>query len=248
MRSQNRLAPISFTLAALLSQLALPPTASAIPNPIDNGRGRKAEELPPEPATPPPDGNRTPGGGLGNQAACPEKPQKLTAITPLNAHGKSLSDAPTFWFYMPYTAAEVNGGEFSVLTPDEEQHIYHTELTLPDQPGLVSITIPASEATDLEPGQYYHWYLNLYCESANQSETNLNIDGWVQHLASTPDLEQQVEDSSPEIWYDAINDLAGQLQYACATTKSEHQQTWTTLLQAVELEHFSQTPFIGPVQ
>ena len=241
MRSQNRLALVSFSLAVLLSQVGLIPVASAIPNPIDNGRGRKSD-LPTAPSTPPPSGNRQPGGSLGGPSVCPQKAQPLTAITPENVHGKTMADAPTFWFYMPYTAAEVPGGEFSILTWDEEQYIYETAFTLPDQPGFVSITLPAAEAASLQAGQYYHWYLNLHCASTAEAKTTLNIDGWIERIAATPEREQQIV--SPDIWYDAIDYLAGQLQTASTDGLG---QLWTYLLESVELDELTQEPVVGPV-
>lgn len=247
MRSQNSLAPVGFSLALLLSQLSLMPAALAIPNPIDNGREQIAD-LPPVPTTPPPppDGNRTPGGGLGDQAVCPQKPQDLTAITPMNVHGKTLSEHPTFWFYMPYTAAEVPGGEFTVLTRDEENEIYTTSFTLPDQSGLVSISLPASAEYSLEEGQYYHWYLNLDCAASTDSQNDLNIDGWVQRVTATPERKAQVDNTSPEIWYDAIDHLADQLR-SNSTNRSTMEQTWTALLKLVELCDFTEEPLVGSV-
>lgn len=239
MRSQNRLAPISFSLALLISQATWVPIASAIPNPIDNGRGRKAE-LPDAPSTPPPDGNRQPGGSLsGDFSVCPETPKELTAITPANVYGKTVAEHPTFWFYMPYTAADIEKGEFSILTQAEDERIYKTSFTLPEQPGFVSITLPADEATSLQEGQYYHWYLNLFCVSSENVETPLHIDGWVQRVAPA-------SQAGLEIWYDRVDTLAEPLQTA-SPAEPELQQPWTELLESVELDEFSQEPVVGPV-
>lgn len=244
MRSQNRLAFVSFTLAVLLSQIALVPIASAIPNPIDNGRGRKSD-LPEVPATPPPSGDRQPGGSLsGVQSVCPPRPHELTAITPVNVHGKTLSQQPTFWFYMPYTADEVQTGEFSILTRNEDQRVYETSFKLPEQPGLVSITLPADESINLQEGQYYHWYLSVSCVSSQEVKTNLNINGWVQRFEPTPELEAQVNSSSPNVWYDVVDNLAMQRQTLPA---NEWEQAWIELLESVELDDFIQEPVIGPV-
>lgn len=242
MRSQNSLAPISFTLAVLVSQLGVMPFAAAIPNPIDHGRSRK-ESLPDVPSTPPPSGNRQPGGSLsGDLALCPEKPQPLTAITPVNVQGKTLENNPTFWFYMPYTADEVAGGDFSILTRDETERIYETSFALPAEPGMISITVPEEVAIMLENGQYYHWYLNVSCLSSEEAETDLNIDGWVQRVSSAP------QDSlSPEIWYDMVDQLAGELQVCSAVNKADIKNRWANLLSSVDLDELSEEPVIGPV-
>ena len=246
MRSQNRLALVSFSLALLLSPIVLMPFAAAIPNPIDNGRGQKAD-LPAAPSTPPPPGRRQPGGSLGEPAVCPARPQALTAITPADVHGKTLSENPTFWFYIPYTADEVQSGEFSILTRNEDQRIYETSFKLPEQPGLVSITLPDDGSVNLEAGQYYHWYLSLSCVSATEAKTNLNIDGWVQRLESTPELEVQVENPSSDIWYDVVDNLAIQLQISPDANETGLEQAWIELLDSVDLSEFIQKPIIGPV-
>ncbi len=265
MRSQNRLAPISFTLALLISQMALMPLALAIPNPTNNGRGQKEslpappatpipdngprvpagtlkqEPLPEQPTTPPPDGNRQPGGALSEELAiCPAKSQNLTAVTPVNVQGKTLSGHPTFWFYMPYTADEVKLGEFSILNQAEDEHIYKTSFDLPNQPGFVSITLPADEARELEVGQYYHWYLTLSCVSSDGTESNLEIDGWVERVASAPQ-----DYPSPEIWYDMVDGVAKQLQ--TVTASDDLRETWTELLKSVELCELTEAPVVGPV-
>ena len=247
MRSQNLLAPvsISFTVAILLSQMGSIPIASAIPNGIDNGHHHKSDDFPNPPTTPVPNGNRTPGGSLsGDQAVCPPRSQQLTAITPISAQGKTLSEHPTFWFYIPYTSAEVQEGEFSILTQNEDERIYKTLFQLPDQPGFVSITLPMDEASSLEEGQYYHWYLNLSCASTVEAQTDLNIDGWVQRVASTSEAEAQ--GALPDIWYDVVDDLAAQLQ-TMSSNGVELEQAWVELLESVELDALAQEPVIGPV-
>ncbi|MBE9065604.1 DUF928 domain-containing protein [Leptolyngbya cf. ectocarpi LEGE 11479] len=240
MRSQKLLAPVSFTLALVLSQASVVPFASAIPNPIDNGN--KQAPLPTVPPTRrPPSGNRTPGGGLG-EFVCPATSQKLTAITPIDVQGNTLSTSPTFWFYMPYTTDEIESGEFSVLSEDDSDRVYKTSFKLPDQPGFVSITLPDSEASRLQEGTYYHWYLQLNCAADAEAKTPLNIDGWVQRIPSTPELEDEVINQSPDIWYDSLDYLAQQLQNG-----SGSRQDWETLLTSVELDELTQEPVIGPV-
>ena len=247
MRSQKLIASVSFTLAILFNQIGSIPLALAIPNPTDNGN----KQTPPLPTVPPtrrpPAGNRTPGGGLDGEASiCPVKPQELTAITPINAHGKTLAEHPTFWFYMPYTADEVAGGEFFILTEDEEQYVYQTSFKLPEQPGLISITLPAEESASLQTGEYYHWYLNLSCAPDVTTETDLNIDGWVQRVESTSAVGAPDIDTSLDIWYDTVDFLANQIQTS-AVNGNNLSQLWTDLLESVELEELTQEPVVGPV-
>ena len=251
-RSHPNLA-LSFTLAILLGLMNSRPAAS---HPADGGQtearnqtSRQASEspLPPPPATPPPAGQRTPGGGLsGEDAGCPQKSQTLTALTPVNGQGATLSEQPTFWFYIPYTPEEIRRGEFSLLTQDETQRLYRTSFELPETPGLVSIQWPNSTAFSLLEDQYYHWYVNLYCAANLTTQPDLKINGWVQRLAWTPEREYQVNTASAEIWYDAIARLAERLQTTSPET-TRLRQDWAELLDLVELSELTPAPLVGPV-
>ncbi|MEA5464414.1 DUF928 domain-containing protein [Leptothoe sp. PORK10 BA2] len=243
MRSQNRLAPASFTLALLFSHLGYAPLAAAIPQEIAAHGGHSQQaNLPPAPSTPPPNGQRRPGGSLGPESVCFQTPQPLTAITPVDVHGKTISDQPTFWFYTPYTAADVAQGEFSILTQDEQQEVYAAAFKLPDQPGLFSITLPADQAASLEKGAYYHWYLILDCTAEADSQNKLSIDGWIQPVAATPELEENIETISSELWYDTIDYLLDQVE-----NSPREIPLWVELLEAVDLDEFTQVPVVGPV-
>lgn len=247
MRSQNRLALVSFSLAVLVSQLGFMTNVSAIPNPIDNGGGRRERRtasLPPAPSDPPPGGERTPGGALGEDPVCPATPQDLTAITPETVYGKTLSERPTLWFYIPYTSADVEKGEFTVLTADDTERVYRATFTLPDQPGLVSLTLPEAAMVNLEEGQRYHWYLKVFCASDTTEKTNININGWIDRLVATSERRQQIIEGSPEIWYDAVHHVAKHLQTAPCETMG---QMWNELLDSVELEQFVEAPILGPL-
>ncbi|MEM9905933.1 MAG: DUF928 domain-containing protein [Cyanobacteria bacterium P01_D01_bin.44] len=170
-----------------------------------------SQSIPPDPpSAPPPRGRRQPGGSLGDEASCPAAPKPLTALIPDSGLGQTLADEPTFWFYSPYTAEEVQLGEFSILTQDETQRVYKTHFTLPARPGFVSIQVPRQAASNLIDGQYYHWYLNLYCGSTAQPD--LKIDGWVQPLPRTAEHVQQANNLSSDLWYDVVSTLAEQLQ------------------------------------
>ena len=208
--------------------------------------GSNLPEVPPTP--PPPEGSRTPGGGLSEDtASCLEKQQPLTALTPKNGQGSTLSDQPTFWFYMPYMPEEIEKGEFSLVTQDEIQRLYRISFKLPETPGWVSISWPDSADINLTENAYFHWYMNLYCAGNETTQPDMKIDGWVQRLAWTPERAQKVDAASDEIWYDAIARLAEQLQVdsPAATTL---QQDWAALLESVELGDLTPAPVVGPVE
>ena len=240
MRSQNPLVPMGLMTAVLLSAVS----ATAVPNPMNKGVSKQIKQaLPPPPSNPmPAGGTRTPGGGLGDPSLCPTKPIDLTAITPATVQGQTLLGHPTFWFYVPYSADDVATGEFSILTADELTRVYKTAFKLPEQPGFISITLPADEVPALQEGVYYHWYLELACGSDGSVATDPNIDGWVQRLPATPELEAAVADLSPDVWYDSLDSLAQQLK-----SEADVQQEWANLLNSVGLGNLVQEPLVGPV-
>ena len=207
--------------------------------------------LPDVPPTPPSDGERKPGGSLnGNQPngpSCLGTQPPLTALTPENVAGYTLSDQPTFWFYMPYTPGEILKGEFSLMTKEETQRLYRTSFELPETPGWVSISWPDSADVNLAEGEYYHWYVNLYCTGNETTKPDLKINGWVLRLARTPEREQQIEAASDVIWYDAIALLAGQLQ-GDSPAPTTLQQDWAELLESVKLGDLASVPVVGPVE
>lgn len=241
MRSQTLLASIS--LAVTLGQISSVPFAAAIPNSIDT----VDKQLQPVPPTPKPSsGSRTPGGGLtGISSVCPATSQDLTAIAPADVYGTSISNAPTFWFYVPYTANDVENGEFSVVTEDEFNRVYETSFELPEQPGLVSVTLPADVTAELEEGENYHWYFQLSCVSEETIKTNLTVDGWLQWQQPTPERQEDVEALSSEYWYDILDNAVAERPTLVADSPEANR--WSALLRSIDLEHFIEAPVIGPV-
>ena len=248
MRSQTFLASIS--LAVMLGQAGTVPPAAAISHSTDSGNKQLQPvvepELQPVPPTPKPaSGSRTPGGGLGDPiSVCPETSQELTAIAPADVYGRSISNTPTFWFYVPYTAADVDG-KFSVVTEDEFERVYEIDFELPEQPGLVSVTLPADVTAELEELANYHWYLQLSCVAEETIKTNLTVDGWLQWLQPTPERQQMVNALSPEFWYDVLDSLAVELPTSSADAPESAE--WSELLQSVDLAHLAEEPIAGPV-
>ena len=174
----------------------------------------------------------------------------MTALTPLNVQGVTLSQQPTFWFYTPYTSEDVRLGQFSLFSADDSQRLYRTSFQLPKTPGLVSISWPDSVEFSLQQDLDYHWYLTLFCTPNQTSRPDFTLNGWVRRLASTPERRQQisqVSDAEPPIWYDTVDFIAAQLLTPSPATTSSLRQDWTKLLNSVGLAELSPKPVLGPV-
>jgi hypothetical protein len=149
-------------------------------------------------------------------------------------------------FYVPYASDDVRQGEFSLLVwPEEKARIYKTRFTLPQTPGIVSITLPSVPKYGLEAGKFYHWYFQLYCQTNISSQPDLDINGWVQRVALTPERESQINTAAPDIWYDALANLASRLR--TSPQDATLRNNWVNLLRLIDSEDLAQEPLVGPV-
>ncbi|MGF1479095.1 MAG: DUF928 domain-containing protein [Cyanophyceae cyanobacterium] len=183
---------------------------------------------------------------------CPTFNSRLTALMPDSHWGKTVSEHPTFWFYLPYSRQQVPVGEF-VLQDEERNDVYRTAFTVPDKQGYVSISLP-SEAS-LEMGRWYQWYFKVYCDPQRNSSP-IFVHGWVQRIALDPSMQSELAAATPRqdvtyaargIWYDALMHLANlRLTYP---EDAALQEDWHHLLQSkgVSLE-VPRSEMVGSVE
>ncbi|MGL5922497.1 DUF928 domain-containing protein [Chroococcidiopsis sp.] len=196
-------------------------------------------------------GRRT---GGGSRSPCPPIDPPLTALIPETNLGKTVAERPSFWFFVPYSPRQAPSGEF-VLQSEQGNDVYRTSVTLPQTPGIVSLSIP-SPVTPLEISKSYRWYFKLYCEP-QQGSTPIFVEGWLQRVALTPTLKSQLLAAkardyavyaSNGIWYDALTHLAQLRRTNGANTKLDDE--WAGLLNAkgVGLEQLRQQPIVGSAE
>ncbi len=222
---------------------SLPATAWPVFKPsLSSGQ---VKQLPPAPpSTPPPNRTRS-GGSLGDEAVCTAGDQSVRALIPVENPVLTTAAHPTFLFYVPYGSEQVQYGEFSVLVGvNEMQRLYRTRFMLPAQPGIVSIQLPESPDYQLKEDTFYHWYFKLAC--AGHTTPNIQVDGWVQRVALTPDRQRQIDSASPEVWYDALAQVAEQRltdpQNPALMTQ------WQNLLTTINATELIEMPIVGSVQ
>ena len=165
----------------------------------------------------PSSGNRT---GGASRSPCPYTNPTLTALMPNINRGKTVAARPTLWFYVPYSSQQAIAGEF-LLQEEGNKEIFRIPFTLPRTPGLVSFTIPSTKAP-LEIDKEYFWSFKVICQRQEESvsepslEPGVLVQGWVQRVKPTPELERQLKaKTAPEytiyinhlIWYDALDSL-----------------------------------------
>ncbi len=256
--------PITFAIALGLSSFLGYPTLAQIQISTllsQSPRGQPSTPLPPQPTiTPvggfnhppppprtPPDNQTEPGGGLDpSNPACKSTSKPLTALIPVKNPVLTTSKHPTFLFYVPYGSDDVRVGEFSLLVwPEEKTRLYKTRFTLPQTPGIVSITLPSAPEYTLKEGQYYHWYFKLYCQTNTSSQPSVDVNGWVQRVALTPERERQIKAAAPDVWYDALANLAESLR--ASPQDARLRNDWVNLLKSIGSEDLAQEPLVGPV-
>lgn len=209
----------------------------------DNSTSNKRP--PPPPRVPP---NRVkPGGGLDfARQSCIKNSASLTALVPVDNPVLTTQPYPSFLFYIPDTSAAIRYGEFALFTADEKQRIYSTTVNFTQTPGIIKIDIPPSEQYALQEETYYHWYFRVYCQDASNPRTSLDVNGWIRRVSLTTTRKSQIEAVSPDIWYDAIAQVADNLITLPHSSRSRDR--WIELLQHINLEHLADYPIVDVPQ
>ena len=200
-------------------------------------------------------GDGRPGkrAGGGSRSSCPSTKTPLTALVPASNAGTTVSDRPSFWFYVPYTPEQSSAGEF-VLQDKQENDVYRQTFTLPPTPGLVSLQLPQT-APALNVDRPYRWYFKLYCSDSALATANF-VEGWVRRVSLKSDLATKLEQKknlaykeygNHLIWFDALDSLA---RLRSHQDNARLKRDWSQLLGAegVNLRELSQKPLVGKVE
>lgn len=205
-------------------------------------------QRPPEPPSDPPPNDTRPGGGLSPQdsLSCNSLNNSVQALIPVENPVLTTTGSPTFLFYIPFGAEQIQFGEFSLLSwPGEQQRLYQIRFTLPQTPGVVSVTLPPQPEYTLQEGNHYRWYFQLYCQGGTGRQPDLTVNGMVHRVALTSERERQIWDATPDVWYDALAQVAAQLQ--ASPQDAALREKWRSLLQTIEAEDLAQEPLLGSV-
>lgn len=221
---------IYFTLASLTTVIVLvcfpsissiPP--SPLPSPPDSGTPSSSSEIP--------------GSRPGNSCRDTSDKPPLTVLN--HGHGEdfTLSEYPTFWFYIPYGSSDIRYMEFVLLNRDETTTIYRTAILL-TQPGIIRIRVVPSEAgTPLSINTTYRWQLKFDCQPDTLSGFDGVLGGWIRRVSEPPGLQGRLSMPGAQahsvyernfIWYDAVNSLAE--VYFNAPQNGELHNAWTDLM------------------
>lgn len=176
----------------------------------------------------------------------------LTALVPATkgkVWGQTISDRPTFWFYLPHPLTEQTPIEFT-LQDSTDTDVYSTRLAVANiEPGLIRLQMPAS-AKALEVGKSYTWTFSVYCDPTKPSSA-VFVKGMIQRTAPDATLQNRLKTLSAldqtrlyaanGLWYDAFDTLA--TLYRQQLNDRQLSSIWATLLKQVNLGDLTTAPF-----
>jgi hypothetical protein len=173
---------------------------------------------------------------------CPAIKKPMMALVPPTNIGLTISERPTFWFYIPYQPTSANPIEF-LLINDKNSTVYKTTFKLTGTPGIISITLPQN-APALESSKKYNWVLSFMCEPANRLKDTF-VKGYIERVSINSNLKNYLEKvSTPRerillfaengLWYDTLTLLA---EDRCKKPDdAQVAKDWKDLLKSSEVE------------
>ena len=173
----------------------------------------------------------------------------LTALMPKNKIGRTVSDYPTFFFYLPQTEAQL--AEF-ILVDKSGKQIYKQDLTISNLSGVIGVSIPAEKnMPPLEVGKSYTWNLTVICDSQDRSSDQIE-SGTVRRVEISADIRRQLDQADPRqktfiyakngIWQDALSTLAAARRDQ--PNDAELTADWKSLLDSVTLGEIAKEPIV----
>jgi hypothetical protein len=175
----------------------------------------------------------------------------IAALIPATNGELTASAYPTI--LVKIAESESLQAEFT-LWDENLKGIYQTTLTLTDQPGIVSVKLPA-DAPPLEIGKRYKWSVAAICDSAER-QRDVVVQGWLQRAQISSSLSSQIETAEPldrvklyaenGFWYDTVATLAELKRSLPDDTRVAAE--WQELLNSVGLTEFSQVALLNCCQ
>lgn len=180
---------------------------------------------------------------------CEKGKIKLTPLVPENQIGRTVSEYPAFFFYLPKTEAKV--AEF-VLEDDKGKQIYQTNLNINNSSGVIGISIPTNQnILPLQIDKDYTWSIALICDDKDRS-ADLFEKGIVRRVEVSADIRSQLQKADTRlkaviyartgIWQDALSTLVAARR--ANPNNPELAADWKILLDSVNLGEIVAEPIV----
>lgn len=205
-------------------------------------------QRPEPPQTGTPEGAPTPAG-TRPENNCAETSKPLTALLANNGSDFTVSEYPTFLFYIPDSPQQIDYMEFLLQDAQQNRTVYHKAVKLTDKAGIIKISLPANPEYALKVNENYRWHFNLKLNCADSYSV---VQGWIRRVPITSQLKNKLQAVSSQkylayqeegIWYDAIANLAN-LHFANPNNQ-ELNLTWTKLMESLNLPWVSEEPLVN---
>jgi hypothetical protein len=181
-----------------------------------------------------PSGNSETGGVRG-ACSVADRDRGLRVLVDASDPALTTQENPTLLFYSPFGqpasgSQEANTSiattaEFELRDEDENLVLKNKKLvvSIPKQPGIVSLKIPSSEVR-LEPNKEYFWVFRVICDR-DDIAANPSVSGWIKRVTSS---------SSQTIWFDRLDQIV--------QSRANDVGNWTKLLGQFGLQDMAQSP------
>lgn len=197
-------------------------------------------------------GRREPGGTRG-----PQNDLNLTALMPQKNASLTVSEYPSFFFYVPQISAQtsVEFVMYQYVDENTEKEVYKTTFKTTGQPGVLSLSLPENaNLPPLEIGANYRWYFSLIVNPQDRAADRV-VEGWIKRVPTSTNLANQLKQGSgiaiaeaykkESLWQDTLASLA-ELRRA-NPDDSTIAKAWTDLLGSVGLEKIAQAPLVEKI-
>lgn len=221
------------------------PTPKVDGKPITRSGGPRFSQ-PTEDSLPP----SNPSRGTETRGGCVKKDQKeLTILLPKSKIGRTVSEYPLFFFYLPETEAKV--AEF-VLQDEKGNQIYQRTLKINNSSGIIGVSIPANQnVSPLQIGKNYRWSVGLICDTEDRSKDVFEA-GIVRRVELSADIRSELEKADPRqkaviyaqtgIWQDALGTLVAARR--ANPNDPDLAADWKILLDSVNLGEIAAEPIV----
>ncbi|MDX2097665.1 MAG: DUF928 domain-containing protein [Leptolyngbyaceae cyanobacterium bins.59] len=198
-------------------------------------------------------GRREPAGSRDTLVCVAPKAKPLIALVPEQNRQITVSDYPTFFFYVPETIAKT--AEFA-LADENYDVIYSTTLKLTGKPGVISVSLPkGTKLPPLQVGKVYIWDFALKC-NPGKPNGDLYVRGLISRVPFADELRKQLNQSDatkhPEIYAGAgmwPETLASLSTLRRSDPRNPTlQKNWADLLESVNMADYSKEPLIDCCQ
>ncbi|MDY6940145.1 MAG: DUF928 domain-containing protein [Cyanobacteriota bacterium] len=187
----------------------------------------------------------TTGGASRGWGTCIEPDDNLVALMPPSNLGLTLEAHPTIWLYVPESSADTLE---LVLNREDGTEVLRKTTVMPQESGIISLTLNESDLPALEIGKDYRWYASILCSETDRSG-NAIVEGWVKRIDDSTLRDKlaraEVENhlqlyAEAGIWYETLATLVHLRR--TQPDNAEVLSSWEQLMQSVGLEAIADAP------